>query len=63
MKKFRRIIIYISIGVIILTLTFVNYDDLVSRSNLGNLLGIIAMLFNILSMILSNRYEDKNKNA
>ena len=63
MKKFRFIIIGISVALILITLLFIDYQDLVSRSNLGSFLGIIAMLFNILAMILSNRHEAKNKST
>jgi len=63
MKKFRLIIIGISVVLIFIALFYIDYQDLMSRSNLGSFLGIIAMLFNILAMILSIRYEAKNKNS
>ena len=59
MRKFRLIIVGISIVLILVMLLFIDYRDLVSISNLGSFLGIIAMLFNILAMILSNRHEAK----
>jgi len=63
MKNFRSIIIAISVVLILIALLFIDYQDLVSRSNLGSFLGIISMLFNILAMILSIRYDAKNKNT
>lgn len=60
MKKFRMIIIYISVALIIGMLLIIDYQNFFSRPNLGSFLGIIAMLFNILAMILSNRHEIKN---
>jgi hypothetical protein len=61
MRQFRLIVAGISVVLILVTLLFINYQDLVSKSNIGSYLGILAMLFNILAMILSNRHEAKNK--
>jgi peptidoglycan/LPS O-acetylase OafA/YrhL len=61
MRKFRLIIALISVAIIIGLLFTIDYQNLISRPNLGNFLGIIAMMFNILAMILSNRHEAKNK--
>jgi hypothetical protein len=61
MRKFRLIIALISVAIIIGLLFDIDYQNLISRPNLGNFLGIIAMMFNILSMILSKRREAKNK--
>jgi hypothetical protein len=59
MKKPRLIIIGISAALIIAGLFFIDYRHLFSRSNLAAFLGILAMVFNIVSMILSNRHEAK----
>jgi|LSQX01.3.fsa_nt_gb hypothetical protein len=61
MRKFRLIIAGISAALIVVTLFFINYQDLMSKSNLGSFLGITGMLFNILAMILSNRHDAKNQ--
>ncbi len=61
MKKFRLIVIFFSIALIVVILFFIDFQNFISRSNLGSFLGIMAMVFNIVSMILSNRYETKNK--
>jgi hypothetical protein len=59
MKKFRLIIICVSAVLILVILFVIDYQNFLSRSNLGPFLGIIAMILNILSMILSNRHEVK----
>ena len=59
MRKFRLIIALISVAIIIGLLFSIDYQNLISRPNLGSFLGIIAMIFNILAMILSNRREAK----
>jgi hypothetical protein len=61
MRKFRLIIAFISVVIIVGLLFTIDYQNLISRPNLGPFLGIIAMMFNILSMILSNRHEAKKK--
>jgi hypothetical protein len=63
MKKFRLFIICVSVVLIIVILFVIDYQNLISRSNLGALLGIIAMSLNILSMILSNRNESKTEHT
>lgn len=61
MKNFRIIMACISAVLILVTLFFIDYQDFISRSNLGAFLGIIAMIINIIAMILSNRSEDKQE--
>jgi cadmium resistance protein CadD (predicted permease) len=63
MRKFRLIIICISIVLILVALFIIDYQDFISKANIGVFFGIIAMLLNVFSMILSNRHEAKNKNA
>jgi hypothetical protein len=62
MRQFRLIIIGISIVLIIVNLFFIDFKDLISKSNLGAFLGIISMILIILAMLFSNRSEAKNKN-
>lgn len=62
MRTFRSIIISLCIALIIVHLILLDYSDLFSRTNLGSLLGIVAMILIILSMILSNRHEARNRN-
>jgi cadmium resistance protein CadD (predicted permease) len=61
MRKFRLIIIYISIALILVALFIIDYQDFISKANIGAFFGIIAMLLNVFSMILSNKHEAKNK--
>jgi hypothetical protein len=63
MRKSRLIIICISIVLILVALFIIDYQDFISKANFGAFFGIIAMLLNVFSMILSNRHEAKNKNA
>ncbi|MGI6340512.1 MAG: hypothetical protein ACOXZV_14205 [Bacteroidales bacterium] len=63
MKIFRLIMIVVSVLFILLALLLINYRNLMSRSNLGSFLVIISMLFNILAIILSKRYEARNKSS
>jgi predicted ferric reductase len=62
MRQFRLIIVAISIVLIIVNLFYLDFRDLISKSNLGAFSGIISMIFLNLAMILSNRHEAKNKN-
>ena len=62
MRQFRLIIVVISIVLIIVNLFYLDFRDLISKSNLGAFSGIISMIFLNLAMILSNRHEAKNKN-
>jgi len=57
MKKPRLIISGISAVLILAALFFIDYRHFFSRSNLAAFLGICAMIFNIVAMILSNRHE------
>ena len=61
MFKFRLIIIFLSVALIIIHLFLLDYSNLFSRPNLGSFLGIVAMILIILSMILSNRHEARNQ--
>jgi len=53
----------VSVSLILIALLLINYRDLLSKSNLGSFLVIISMLFNILAIIISKRYEAKNKSS
>jgi len=63
MRKFRIAIIILSFLIIITFLVIFDYNKLMTKSNLGFLLGIISAILNIIAMVLSNRYEAKNKNT
>jgi len=60
MRKFRFIIIGVSFALLVSNLFFIDYKDLISKSNLGSFLGILSLSFTILAMILSNRHEAKH---
>ena len=60
MRRLRLIFVWISVAMIGLALRFVDYHDLLSKSNMAAFLAIISMLFSILSLVLSNRYEARN---
>ena len=62
MRQFRLIMVGISIVLIMVSLFYLDFSDLISKSNLGSFLGIISMILIIIAMILSNRHEAKNKN-
>jgi uncharacterized membrane protein len=62
MRKFRLIIIFISVALIIVSLFIIDYQNFNSKTNIGAFFGIFTMLLNVFSMILSNRYEAKNEN-
>ena len=61
MRKFRIIVALVSSAILIGMLFTIDYENFLSKSNMGSFLGIIAMILTILAMILSNRYEAKNK--
>jgi len=61
MKNGRLIIALIS-GIILITGFFIiDYQNIISRSNLGGFLVIISSALNITAMIVSDRYEKKHK--
>ena len=61
MKKYRSGLIALSVILIIVQLTIVDYDDLSWSNNSGSYLGVFSMALLILAMIASNRAE-KNEN-
>ena len=62
MKKFRLWLIAFAVLMIIGQLIWTDYHDLSWSNNAGSYLGIISMIFIIISMILSNRHESKQEN-
>jgi hypothetical protein len=62
MRQFRFILAGVSFVVLVSNLFFIDYQDLISKSNLGPFLGIISMSFTFLAMILTNRDEAKHSN-
>ena len=61
MKKFRIIVSIVAAAFLIGLLFTIDFDNFISKSNLGSFLGILAMIFVILNTILSNRNESNNK--
>ncbi len=45
---------------IVFALIITDYHSLNSKYNIGPFAGIISMIFNIVAMILSNRYEARH---
>jgi hypothetical protein len=61
MRKPRLVMIGIAVILIIGQLLILDYQYLFSRGNRASFLGILSALFLILSMILSNIHDSKNK--
>ncbi|MGZ2368153.1 hypothetical protein ACXR6G_00020 [Ancylomarina sp. YFZ004] len=61
MRKFRIGLITFAVVIIIGQLGVVEYTDLSWSENAGSYLGIISMILIIMSMIYSNRYDEKNQ--
>jgi hypothetical protein len=61
MKKFRLIIAAVSAIIFIASLFIIDYQSIISRSNLGAFLVIFSSALNIIAKILSNRYEKKHQ--
>ena len=59
MKRLRSGLIIFALLIIIGQLIITDYDDLSWSNNAGSYLGIISMIFVIVSMLFSNRYEKK----
>ncbi len=62
MQKRRITIIIIALILLMIGLFITNFDDLSWSNNKGNYLGIIAILFAIVSMIISYIIEAKRRN-
>jgi len=63
MRKPRLVMIGIAVILIIGQLLILDYQDLTTRDNRASFLGILSALFLILSMILSNIYDSKNRHS
>ncbi len=61
MIKFRNVMAGIAALLIILTLYFLDWNDLSWSKNYSNYIGIISMGCVIVAMILSNRHEEKTQ--
>jgi len=61
MRNFRIGLMIFAVVVIIVQLGVVEYTDLSWSVNAGSYWGIISMILLIISMIYSNRYENKNQ--
>ena len=59
MKKFRIGLIIGAIIIIIAELTIIDYSNLIWSKNLGPYLVIIGMIYLIISMIFSIKYDKK----
>ena len=59
MRKFRIIIAIIAFILMLLTLTFIDYNDLSWSVNKSNYLGLITGVVIIGTAIYSNNYEKK----
>ncbi len=63
MNKLRFVVIIASSVVIIGFLLIFDYSNLLSKPNLGFILGIIASVFNIIAMIISINKEGNTKGS
>jgi hypothetical protein len=63
MNKLRFAVIIASSVVIIGFLLIFDYSNLLSKANLGFILGIIASVFNIIAMIISINKEGNTKGS
>lgn len=61
MRKLRIGLIVFASLIITAQLYLINYDDLSWKTNNGNYIGVFSMICLIASMILSNRFDKKNK--
>ena len=61
MKKFRNGLMIIASIMIIVQFIYIDFKDLSWSKNAGSYLGIVSMIFLIISMILSNRHDQKNQ--
>ena len=61
MKKFRTIIAILTFLLMIITLIFIDYNDLSWAVNKSNYLGLITGIVIIATAIYSNRYERKHE--
>ena len=57
MKKFKSVIILFAAIIIIGQFMIIDYDDLAWPNNAGSYLGILSMIFVIMAMLFSNRYD------
>ena len=60
MKKYRNVLIVVAIVLVVIQLTKLDFSNLSWSNNEGSYLGVLSMIFIILSMIFSNRYEKKH---
>ncbi|MBK3519950.1 hypothetical protein [Carboxylicivirga marina] len=61
MKKFRTTLVIFAVMILVAHLYFIDFSDLTWSGNAGGYLGIVAMLFVILSVIFSNRYDKQQQ--
>ncbi|WP_430811689.1 MULTISPECIES: hypothetical protein [unclassified Carboxylicivirga] len=61
MCKYRNILIIIALALIAVNVAFIDYGDLSWSVNKGSYLGIVSMVLLIISMVLSNRHEERHK--
>lgn len=59
MKKFRYGLILFALIIIVAQLLIIDYTNLSWSNNAGSYLGIISMILLIMSMLFSNRYDEK----
>lgn len=61
MKKFRNRIALVALGLILIQLVIFDYSDVTWEANRGTYIGLISMVGVIVSMILSNRHDEKKE--
>lgn len=63
MKKFRKYLIIFASVILLAQVFIIVYRDLGKSGIIGSSLSIFAMLLLIISMLLQNRYDEKNKST
>ncbi len=61
MTKFRNTLMTLALILIAISLYYMDFNNLSWSNNSGNYLGIISMVFVIISMIASNKFEKRKK--
>lgn len=59
MNTLRNILIFVTIGLIVVLLFYMDFNNLSWANNRSDFIGLISCILLITSMILSNRYDKR----